>query len=257
MTISVNANRSALNALQTLARGADPAAAQTRTGAAAKPGSDKSASAAVASGGLRAEVVSLAQMKRGLDRAASISDVALSAGQSVSDILEQLREQAADGEGSRSVAARLQGALRQIEQVVQKASFDGVNLLDGSLDEDLRISLDGRSEVTLSPRDLRPGGAFVTLADGAEEGDMLARLRSSTVNVSSALADLRIQSRQIESHGRFVSRLGEALVSEQADGDLSKDSARLHALQIQQQLAGQQLSIVNQAPQLVLHLFRG
>ena len=252
MSISVNANRSALNALQTLARGAGPEAAQSRSAAPQKNAPDRDTASGA---GVRPQIVSLAQMKRSLDRAASISDVALSAGQTVSDVLDQLRQQAeADGEGA-SVAARVRAALRQIEHVVQKASFDGVNLLDGSLGEDLRITLDGGSEAVLSPRDLRPGGGYVTLTGG--EGDDTAAIATSTINVSSALADLRIQGRQIESHARFVSRLGEALVTDQVDGDLSKESARLHALQIQQQLSGERLSIANQAPQLVLQLFRG
>ena len=40
------------------------------------------------------------------------------------------------------------------------------------------------------------------------------------------------------------------------DADLEEASARLQALQVQQQLATQALSIANQAPQNVLSLFR-
>ena len=255
MAISVNSNRSALNALQTLARSADPSQ-QTRTGPAARAGQERSP--AQTGGAPRADVVSLAQMQRSLDRAASISDVALSAGQTVSDILQQLREEQADADAPRADQARLQAALRQIDQTVRRAAFEGVNLLDGSLGEDLRIGIDANTQIALPARDLRPGGAYVTL-DEAFEGDAAAargELERSSVNVSSALADLRIQSRQLAAHNRFVSRFGETLVSEHADGELSKEGARLHALRIQQQLAAQQLPIANQAPQLVLQLFR-
>ena len=41
------------------------------------------------------------------------------------------------------------------------------------------------------------------------------------------------------------------------DADLAKESARLTALQVQQQLGVQALSIANQAPQVILSLFRG
>jgi len=41
------------------------------------------------------------------------------------------------------------------------------------------------------------------------------------------------------------------------DADLTKESARLQALQIRQQLGTQSLSIANQAPQSLLSLFRG
>ena len=40
------------------------------------------------------------------------------------------------------------------------------------------------------------------------------------------------------------------------DADLAKESARLQALQVQQQLGAQALSIANSAPQIVLSLFR-
>ena len=243
MSISVNSSRSALNALQTLARGTDPA--QSRTGPSQKSASERGPQAPASPG---ADLVSLAQAKRSLDRAASITDVALSAGQTVSDILEQLRS----GEGD-SRGARLQAALRQIDQAVEKASFDGVNLLDGSLDEDLSIALDGGAAVTLPARDLRSHSRYVALTPDSGEADVEA----AAVNVSSAMADLRIQSRQVEAHGRFVSRFGETLVGEQVEGDLSKEAARLQALQIQQQLAAQQDPIGNRAPQLVLQLFRG
>lgn len=250
MTISVN--RSALNALQTLARGADPAAA--RTAAPARPSADRQAGATVSAP--RPDVVSLAQAKRSLDRAASIADVAMSAGQSVSDVLDQLREEAAAAEagGERPQQARLQAALRQIEHVVGKAAFDGVNLLDGSLDADVGIVLDAGSQLSLPARDLRPGGAYVTLTE--EAGDLGSALEVSSVNVSAALADLRLQSRQLEAHSRFISRFGETLVAEEGAGDVSKETARLHALRIQQQLAGARLPIANQAPQMVLQLFR-
>jgi flagellin len=41
------------------------------------------------------------------------------------------------------------------------------------------------------------------------------------------------------------------------DADLAKESARLQALQVQQQLGAQALSIANSAPQIILSLFRG
>jgi flagellin len=41
------------------------------------------------------------------------------------------------------------------------------------------------------------------------------------------------------------------------DADLARESARLQALQIRQQLGSQTLSIANQAPQFLLSLFGG
>ena len=41
------------------------------------------------------------------------------------------------------------------------------------------------------------------------------------------------------------------------DADLAKESARLQALQIRQQLGTQALGIANQSPQILLSLFKG
>ncbi len=41
------------------------------------------------------------------------------------------------------------------------------------------------------------------------------------------------------------------------DADMARESARLQALQVQQQLGAQALSIANQAPQIILSLFKG
>ena len=58
----------------------------------------------------------------------------------------------------------------------------------------------------------------------------------------------------------FVSNLTDSLksgIGTLVDADMEEASARLQALQVQQQLATQSLSIANQAPQSLLSLFRG
>lgn len=58
----------------------------------------------------------------------------------------------------------------------------------------------------------------------------------------------------------FMTQLGDALksgIGTLVDADMTSESARLQALQVQQQLGTQALSIANQAPQNLLSLFRG
>jgi flagellin len=270
MTISVNSNRSALNALQTLARGNDPlAASQTRPGAKAGEGRERSAPAVQAP---RADAGSLIATKRSLDRAASVSDVALASAGTVSSLIETLRQLAAEAAGAATEPATRQrldtdfrAGLRQIDRVVQHASFDGANLLNGSTAGDLRFSLDAQTQLSLSAYDLTLGGPVVRV--GAETGlgsadeaaVASAALEASHTNVASVLEGLGAQSRQVEAHTRFVSRLRDAAgagESGQVEAGLSKEGARLQALHVQQQLSGQRLSIANQAPQIVLQLFR-
>ena len=74
------------------------------------------------------------------------------------------------------------------------------------------------------------------------------------------LAELGAQSKQIEKHTQFVTKLMDSLevgVGNLVDADMARESARLQALQVQQQLGAQALSIANQAPQIILSLFKG
>lgn len=64
---------------------------------------------------------------------------------------------------------------------------------------------------------------------------------------------------RIETQSEFVSKLSDSLksgIGSLVDADMEAASARLQALQTQQQLAVQALSIANQAPQTILSLFR-
>jgi len=64
---------------------------------------------------------------------------------------------------------------------------------------------------------------------------------------------------RIETQNGFIGMLTDALrtgIGSLVDADMEEASARLQALQVQQQLGIQSLSIANQAPQSILALFR-
>ncbi|MCR8724381.1 flagellin N-terminal helical domain-containing protein [Frigidibacter sp. ROC022] len=64
---------------------------------------------------------------------------------------------------------------------------------------------------------------------------------------------------RIETQSTFISNLTDALktgIGSMVDADMEEASAKLQALQVQQQLGVQSLSIANQAPQSILSLFR-
>lgn len=64
---------------------------------------------------------------------------------------------------------------------------------------------------------------------------------------------------RVETQNEFVSKLTDSLktgIGAMVDADMEAASARLQALQVQQQLGTQALSIANQAPQNILSLFR-
>ena len=76
--------------------------------------------------------------------------------------------------------------------------------------------------------------------------------------IDAAAAFGSVQGR-IETQSDFVGKLSDNLksgIGALVDADMEETSARLQALQVQQQLGVQALSIANQAPQSILSLFR-
>jgi flagellin len=222
----------------------------------------------------RADVGALSAVKSSLDRATSIADVALSAGESISDLLNQLKEKvvaAKDtslGTQSRKLLdGDFKALLKAIGSAVQNATFDGGNVLNGSLTNGLKFlaNADASSFVTLSTQNLSLSGAIMTLglADSlltlTGAATALTKLDASITNVNAALGAMGAQAKQISAHNTFVTKLTDTLesgIGNLVDADLAKESARLQALQVQQQLGAQSLSIANQSPQIILSLFQ-
>jgi len=277
MTNSVHTNTSAAIALQNLTRTNErlgDVQSRISTGLKVQGAKDNAAIWAIAQQ-QRADVGALSAVQQSLDRATSIADVALSAGESVSDLLNQLKEKVVAAKDtslktqSRALLnADFQALLKAIASAVDNATFDGGNILNGSLSTGIRFlaNADATSFITLSARDLSLGGSIIELAlsdslltlTGATQA--LDRLDASISQLNASLGEIGAQAKQIEAHRSFVTKLVDTLesgIGNLVDADLAKESARLQALQVQQQLGAQSLSIANQAPQIILSLFRG
>ena len=276
MTISVHTNRSALTALQQLNKTNDRLAdvqSRVNTGLKVQGAKDNASTWAVAQG-QRADIGALAAVKTSLDRAQSITDVALAAGETVSDLLTEIKAKVtAAMDPSISATSRtaiendFKALMRQISQTVQDAEFDGANILNNSITAGIQFlsNADANRYITLSPRNLTLGGGLITFTLGANlttvamATTVMARVNASIDLVNGALAAIGSQAKQITAHNKFVSKLQDTLetgVGNLVDADLAKESARLQALQVQQQLGVQALGIANSAPQVVLSLFR-
>jgi len=277
MTNSVHTNNSAAIAMQNLTRTNErlgDVQGRISTGLKVQGAKDNAAIWAIAQG-QRADVGALGAVKQSLDRATSIADVALSAGESISDLLNQLKEKvvAARDDSLNTQSRQLldndfRALLRALASQVANSSFDGANLLNGSLTNGIQFlaNADASSFVTLSAQDLSLSGAIIELSlsdslttlTGATQA--LTRLDNSITQLNASLGSIGAQAKQIEAHSSFVTKLMDTLesgIGNLVDADLAKESARLQALQVQQQLGAQSLSIANQAPQIILSLFRG
>ncbi|PIC00201.1 flagellin [Caulobacter sp. X] len=277
MTLSVNTNQPALIALQNLNRtNDDMQSVQTKinTGLSISTAKDNAAIWSIAQE-QRADMSALGAVKMSLDRATSIADVALAAGESVSDLLKLMREKVVAAKDTsltttsrESLNADFQGILKNLTQVISSAVFDGANLLDGSQTADMTFlaDADAAQAITLSLQNLTLGGTINTLQPTddiltpANATAVLTRLDATMSAVNQAVGNIGTQAKQIDAHSTFVGRLNDVLetgVGNLVDADLAKESARLQALQVKQQLGAQALSIANGAPQIILSLFKG
>lgn len=275
MAMSVNTNVGAQVALQNLnTTNAALSITQNRisTGKTVASAKDNGAIWAIAQG-QRADIGALGAVNQSLNRGIAAVDVALAAGETVSDLLLQLKEKAlAATDGSLKTAARAAlnedfKALRdQITTVTSNAEFNGVNLLKtGATGFQALANVTGTNSLTVGAEVLSLGGANVTVATTQQIDTLTKATTALTVvtasidKVSGALARLGTKSKALSTHLTFVGKLSDALeagVGSLVDADLAKESAKLQALQTKQQLGAQALSIANQTPQLVLSLFK-
>jgi flagellin len=275
MVMSVNTNTGAQIALQNLnATNAALSVTQNRinTGKSVATAKDNGSIWAIAQG-QRADIGALGAVKQSLDRGIAAVDVALAAGETVSDLLLQLKEKslaAMDASLKTSARAALNEdfkALRdQIATVTANADFNGVNLLKtGATGFQALANVTGTSNLTVGGEVLALGSTNVTIASTMQIDTLtkattaLNAVNTSIDRVSGALARLGTKSKALSTHLTFVGKLSDALesgVGNLVDADLAKESAKLQALQTKQQLGVQALGIANQTPQLVLSLFR-
>jgi len=275
MANSVNTNVGAMVALQNLnSTNAELFTTQTRinTGKRIASAKDNGAIWAIAQN-QRATSASLNAVKESLQRSISTVDVAISAGESVSDLLLQMKEKALAASDS-SLDANSRTALNedfkalrdQLAKVVANADFNGINMVKaGGTTIAALANADGSSKLTVTAQSLALGGANVTVAVTGSVGTvtlattMIATVTASITNVSTALSKLGTGSKSLNAHLEFVSKLQDSIdagIGHLVDADLAKESAKLQALQTKQQLGIQALGIANQSSSILLGLFR-
>lgn len=271
---TVNTNPGAMIALQNLSKtNMEIGTVQDRISTGLKVGSAKDNGAIFAiAQNMRADVAAFSAVNQSLGRAQSTADVAIAAAEGISDLLIEMKEKAlsaADSSldtASRNAMNEDFTALRdQIGTMVSNASFNGVNIVDGSTNNIQALAdADNSSFVTVTAENMSLSGTVVTLAStgsistAATASTAVATITTSLENVNEALARLGTNSKKLELHQSFVSKLSDALtvgIGNLVDADLARESARLQALQVKQQLGIQALGIANSAPQQFLSLF--
>lgn len=271
MALSVNTNTGAMVALQNLnVTNNQLAEVQSRinTGLKVATAKDDGATFAIAQN-IRSTIAGLDAVKDSLNRGVSASDTALAAGQSISDLLIEMKEKAVaatdaslDTSSRNALNADFAALRDQISTIVANAEFDGINLIDGSISSVSVLANDEGSTITVSAQELTVSAGLSVLSHdlttATNAGQARSAVEAAIQTANAALAALGTDARSLEIHNTFIGQIQDTLttgVGNLVDADLAAESARLQSLQIKQQLGVQALSIANQAPQTILGLF--
>lgn len=221
--------------------------------------------------GQRAEVMSLDAVQDSLNRGMSAVDVAMSAGESISDLLAEMKSLALSandfplGDPSRQALDDQYQALRkQIGVMASSADFNGVNLLTGgSSGVRALANTKGTDSIDVDPVDLTLAGALLSGVPSDLQAGLIATsvddIGKAAKDVNLAIAKLGTGSKALETHLTFTGKLQdtlEASIGNIVDADLAREAARLEALKVRQQLAIMALQIANRQPSIILQLFQ-
>ena len=292
MGMSVNTNVSAMAALQALnetSKGLSVVQSRINSGLNVASTKDDSAAFTIAQG-LRGDLGGLKAVSSSLSRAKSVADVAVAGAEQISDIVNQMKtlaKQASDGgisDESRDAYNKDFTALRdQISTIVDSSEFNGTNLLKtgggtvsalqsltnkatGTDTYDPDTLSIANQEIDLPATETASAGVGTGVLGQDSEIDTAAKAKAMVdtldtlgSSLNTKLSDLGSGSRKIDAQTTFTSKLSDAIesgVGKLVDADLAKESTKLQALQVKQQLGVQALSIANQAPQTITSLFR-
>jgi len=273
MGFSVNTNTGAMAALQSLSSTNNSlAVTQSRINTGLNVGStkDDSASYTIAQT-LRGDLISLKAVSTSLAHAKSTTDVAVAGAEQISDLLNQMRAKAYEASdtgvdtASRDAIALDFDALKaQVQTIIDSSEFSGTNLLkNGGGAVNALQSLDtAGTTLDVANQDFDAiviTALGATFTDAATATTMIGNIDAIETDLNASLSALGSASRKIDGQSSFVGKLSDVIeggIGNLVDADLAKESAKLQALQVKQQLGIQALSIANQSPQSILSLFR-
>jgi len=222
--------------------------------------------------GLRGDVKALDAVSSALSRAVGVGEVALAGAETVSDLVQDVRGKLTQLSNDSLTAteraayqADLVALTDQINNAIGQSSFSGKNVLTSTTDS-VFLSDEAGSTISVRAQDLDTGattlvGAIVTVpvTNAATGATAQTALDTFETLVNTALGQLGADVNGIEAQQELITKRIDATekgIGALVDADLAKESARLQALQTQQQLAVTAISIANSAPGVLLSLFR-
>ncbi|MFC7736359.1 flagellin [Roseomonas sp. GCM10028921] len=271
---SVNTNTGAAIALQTLNRTNDSLAATQKrisTGYRVADAKDDGAAFAVAQS-VRADISGLTSANEQIGGVQGVLGTALSGLTKVSETMSNIRGvlvKLADGTLSDDQRSQYQAQYSslqsQVANYIADATYNGRTLLStssGAGGDIATVRNESGTTYTLSAVDGStfkvddvPTSAALAGSALAASGDFSTKMKAINTALNTFGNDSTYLQSQVSYNKEKMDSL-ETGLGALVDADLAKESAKLQALQIKQQLGTQSLSIANQAPQSLLSLFR-
>jgi flagellin len=277
MVVSIKSNSSALIALQQLNavnKELDSVQERIASGYRINEAKDGASSYAVAQK-QRAEKDGYDAVDQSVQRGINILDVSIRALETLSNLLIEMKTKAVQASNPalsatdrQLIDTSYQSYVAQISTVINAATYDNFNLIDKNpvtpATDDLRIisepTASAANAIVIPAINIKAStsdmlGDLSSLANATAESTAIDAMQQA---VNSALATLGASNSRLETHSGFVKKLQDSLslgIGKLVDADLGFESARLRALQVQQQLSSQALQIANSRPQQILSLF--
>jgi len=287
---SINTNSSAMLALQSLAatnKALDTTQSRISTGYRVAEASDNAAYWSIATT-MRSDNKAFSSVKDALGLGSAKIDTAYTGMNKAIEVVDDIKQKLVSALGaSDEDKAKIQTEIGQLQEQLKStalaANYAGSNLLanddsatplqivasydrasDGTTTVN-RISVD-LSNVVLFAADGTDGGLLddtmaidVTGADDTTIEGFLADVETALSSMATGASNLGAAKTRVDMQTEFVSALKDSIergVGQLVDADMNAESARLSALQTQQQLGIQALSIANSNSQNILSLFR-
>ncbi len=198
--------------------------------------------------------------------------VARTASEQIADILRQIQEKVVQAQNPDADVAKLTtdvtALAATITSIAGSAQYNGINLVNtGATAETITVSVTRTAAGVVGSQTFSTGvadlAAVATAITGIADISVVGALDTVDTQLdaaNTAAATFGAAQARIDAQNEFLGKQMDALkngVGAMVDADMEEASARLTALQTQQQLGIQSLSIANQAPQSILSLFRG
>ncbi len=217
---------------------------------------------------LRGDRNGLNAVKLALSNGETIVDTAVIGANAINDLLTEIKSKVVQGnQASLDAATRtslnddIAALLNQITTTVGSSEFDNVNLIktDASTINILSSVKGSVIKVSAQILDVTTLGVnAISVLTSASAATALTNINTAITLASDRAAALTSSARGVEIQSDFTSSLINVFdegIGKIVDSDLAEESAKLQALQIQQELAVQGLAIANSVPNLILKMF--